>query len=260
MNVLRVAFLHIEPLSGQIEYNRRLIEEAIDIAAERGARWIVTPELCVSGYYFRGHVGTDWIRPQPDQWMSHLLEITRREGLTIFLSYPERDVSTGQLFNSVFVLGADGKIGGSYRKIEIHPGPEEDWSTPGSELVPIDIDGVKVGMLVCADTRHPEKAAVLRQKGAQILVCPMAWGHKYGPGDRWERRTAETGIPIWVCNRTGREREVDWTRAESVVAKDGRRLLEMAVDRSAILFFNWDKKTMSPISHKFEVAYLNKLD
>lgn len=252
--------MHLEPSPGQIEYNRRFIEKAINEAVERGARWIVTPELCVSGYYFSDQIGTDWIKPQPDRWMNHLLEITKSKGLTLILSHPERDRKTGQLFNSVFVLDPDGKIIGRHRKIEIHPGPEEDWATPGSELVPIDVNGIKVGLLICADTWYPEKARVLRQKGAQILICPMAWGHKYGPGDRWERRTAETGIPVWVCNRTGREREVDWTKAESVVAKDGKRLLQIAVNTSAILLFDWDMKTMSPVSCEFEVTYLDRLD
>lgn len=250
--------MHLEPRPGQIEYNRALVEEAINLAAEGGARWIVTPELCVCGYYFSDQVGTNWIKPQPDRWVSHLLETARRRHLTVFLSHPERDIKTGQLFNSVFVLGASGEIIGSHRKIAVHPGPEEDWSTPGSQLEPVNVDGIRVGLLICADTRHPEKAAVLKQKGAQILVSPMAWGDKYGPGDRWERRTAETRIPIWVCNRTGQERQVDWTRAESVVAKDGQRLLQIAVDRSAILFFDWDMKTMSLISSKFKIAYLDR--
>ncbi|MBA7691464.1 Glutamine-dependent NAD(+) synthetase [subsurface metagenome] len=63
MSVCRVAFLHIEPHPGEIQYNRQFIEAAINLAAERGARWIVTPELCVSGYYFADEIGTDWIVP-----------------------------------------------------------------------------------------------------------------------------------------------------------------------------------------------------
>ncbi len=254
---LTVAFLHLEPRPGRIAHNRKLIEKAITVAADSGARWIITPELCVSGYFFRESAGTGWINPQPDSWMKRLLGVARRRQLTIFLSYPERDEKTDQFYNSVFVLGADGLLKGVHRKIDVHPGPGDDWSAPRSELWPVTVDGIKVGLLICADTQHPEKAAILKEKGAQILVCPMAWGHKYSPGDRWEKITAETGIPILVCNRTGREGEVDWTKAESVVAGDGRRLLQISLDRSAVLLFDWDMEAMSPLSTEFRAVYLD---
>lgn len=65
----------------------------------------------------------------------------------------------------------------------------------------------------------------LRKKGAKLLVCSMAWGHKYDLGHLWGKRSEETGIPVMVCNRTGREKMVDWIRGDSIVARDGRRLL-----------------------------------
>jgi predicted amidohydrolase len=121
---------------------------------------------------------------------------------------------------------------------------------------PVDIDGIRVGLLVCADAQHADKALALRKKGAELLVCSMAWGHKFHPGDRWERRSAETGIPIIICNRTGREKMVDWTRSDSIVAKDGKRLLQATVSRSAVLLFDWDREAASPLSTRFEIIYL----
>ena len=258
MSILRAAFLHIGPRLGQIEYNQRFIEEAIDLAAGHGARWIVTPELCVSGYYFADQIGTDWIQPQPDRWMNRLLEVTQDRGLTLFLSYPERDRETGRLFNSVFALCPDGKIAGRHRKIRVHGGAEE-WSAKGTDLLTTSCDGIKVGFLICADAYHPEIARTLKSEGADILISPTAWPPEpCGPEDCWERRTAETGLPIWVCNRTGQERHLDYRRAESVIAGNGKRLLQRAVDRSAILLFDWDMKTTSPVSSEFEVTYLGK--
>jgi predicted amidohydrolase len=257
MKTIRIALLHLEPRPGQLKHNCRLIETAIGIAAERGARWIVTAEMCVSGYFFREVIGTDWIEAQPDSWMRHLLEVAREKQLTIFLSYPNRDIKTDRCYNSLFVLGSDGQIKGACSKIDVHPGPEEDWSTPGTNIEPVDVDGVRIGLLICADVQHADKALALRKKGAELLVCSMAWGHKYHPGDRWEKRSAETGIPVIVCNRTGREKMVDWTKSDSIVAKDGRRLLQATVDRSAVLLFDWELDTMSPLSTRFEIVYLD---
>ncbi len=190
--------------------------------------------------------------------MKRLLNITRKKKLVLFLSYPERDKKSGKLHNSLFVLGADGRIAGRHRKIDVHPGPEEEWSTPGSEIEPVMVDGVMVGLPICADIYEPERALEFKRKGAQMLICPAAWGHKYGPGDRWEKRTAETGIPLWVCNRTGREKQVDWNKAESIVAKDGRRLLQKAVKHSSLLLFDWDMDNMTLLSDDFEVIDLRR--
>ena len=49
-------------------------------------------------------------------------------------------------------------------------------------------------------------AEVLVSKGAQVLVSPVSWGPGgCGPDGEWEARSAQTGLPIIVCNRTGRE-------------------------------------------------------
>lgn len=253
---MKAAFLHLEPIPGQIDYNRRQIEQAIELAATNGASWIVTPELCVSGYFFEELVGTDWILPQPDDWVRRLMEQAGHKGYNLFLSHPERDSQNGRLYNSLFAIGGNGRVLGRHRKIAVHPGPEEGWSTPGDNAETVMVDGVKVGLLICADTYEPEQAAALKEKGAQIIICPMAWGLKYGPEDRWEKRTAETGIPLWACNRTGREKKVDWTGAQSVVAAGGQRLLEKALKRSAVLLFDWNMEKMSTTSMDYEVIYL----
>jgi hypothetical protein len=64
---LRVALLHLAPYPGDLAYNRRLVETAVTTAAGSGAAWILTPELCISGYACADEIGTDWIVPPPVQ-------------------------------------------------------------------------------------------------------------------------------------------------------------------------------------------------
>ena len=258
MNITKVALLHLEPRLGEVEQNRLLIEKAIRQAAAGGANWIVTPEFCLCGYYFAEEIGTDWISPQPDDWMKRLLKLAKEKDLTIFLHSPERDEASDLLYNSCFVLGPDGKIAGRHRKHDVSPKMKaESWASPGSACTPVCLDGVKVGLLICADTWRPDAAASLRAAGAGLIISPAAWPPEpCGPEGCWEKRTAETGVPMWVCNRTGRERTLDFTRADSVIAGGGRRLLEIALARAAILFFDWDMGDMTPISTEFKVEPL----
>ena len=58
---MRIALLHLAPRVGELEYNRRLLETAIDSAVDMGAEWVVTPELFLPGYEFAEILGTEWI-------------------------------------------------------------------------------------------------------------------------------------------------------------------------------------------------------
>ena len=212
----------MRPEPGEISRNRDLVQHGLEVAAAEGAQWVVTPELCVSGYGFQKMVGTDWIMPQPDSWMTSIQRLVKDKRLTVFLSHPERVlystkpaqsvpdsrrefVGEERLYNSVFVIGPQGDILGVYRKIKT-TGAAEAWSTAGEQPVVVDCGGIWVGLLICADAWFPEIAKTLKDEGADILISSAAWPPGlHGPEDCWERRTAETGLPLWVCNRTGRE-------------------------------------------------------
>ena len=254
---MRIALSHIAPVTGDIDYNRRLVERAVAVAAEAGAQWVVTPELCISGYLFLKKLGTGWIQPQPDQWMTGFCEQVKQHGVTVFLSHPELDPASGRMYNTVFVINAEGRIIGRHRKIKTLGGAEA-WSTPGWKITPFDCDGIQAGVLVCADAYKNDVAEVLASKGTQVLVSPVSWGPGYcGPDGEWEARSIQTGLPIMVCNRTGVEKkELDYRYAESVVAKDGRRLLQATSERSVILTFDWDMDAMIPLSEDFHRTYL----
>ena len=62
---------------------------------------------------------------------------------------------------------------------------------------------------------------------------------------------------MMVCNRSGNEEgELDYSLAESVVAQNGKRILEATSDRSVVLSFDWDVDNMIAISNDFERVYL----
>ena len=61
----------------------------------------------------------------------------------------------------------------------------------------------------------------------------------YGANGEWERVTEETGLPLFVCNRTGQDVILNFTHAQSVVAHRGRQLLSMASDTSRIFVLDW---------------------
>ena len=170
---------------------------------------------------------------------------------------PERD--SGRLYNSVFVINPRGEIIGKHRKINVRS-DSLSWSSPGEVVVPLQCDGMKVGLLVCADAFTPGIAGTLKSKGAQILVSPASWGPGiHGPNGEWEKRTRETDLPLIVCNRTGAEKTLDFWKAPSLVVKNGRRLLSHTSQQSAVLIFDWNFITMTPLSSVYQAEYLRRM-
>lgn len=129
---------------------------------------------------------------------------------------------------------------------------------PGTQAVAIPVPPfTRVGMLICADAYTSEIARNLQAQGAQLLVSAAAWapGH-HGPNGEWERCTSDTGLPLIVCNRTGPDRTLDFTKAETVVVKDGRRLLSLSSKRSTVFAIEWDLERQTLATMEYRTIYL----
>lgn len=246
---MRIALLHLSPEPGALAQNRQLLDAAMRTAAEAGAEWILTPELATTGYEFVEHIGSDWIETQPDIWVRGVTDFARQRRVTVFLSVPER--VGDKLYNSLLAIDRTGQIAGRHRKINaLRVGPEA-WSTPGQDINAVPIDGFGlVGMLICADAYTPSIAETLASKGARALVSSAAWRPGlHGPNGEWEAVSKTTSLPIFVCNRTGQERQIDFTIAQSVVASGGKRVVSFTAPRSAIFLVDWDFEASRLVRH-----------
>lgn len=243
---IRIALIHLDARPGEVARNRSRIEAAISAAVARKADWIMTPELAETGYGFVKKIGTDWIENFPNAWVRRLSDIARNNGVALFIGLAEKDGITGKLYNSVAVIGSDGVIQGTYRKHRVN-GPAEKWATPGQENNLFVVDGIPVGMLICADSYKTDVASRHKLQGARILLSPANWpqlGHM-GPSGYWEARTKETGLPLIVNNRTGQEPDLDFSSGESTLVISGCRVVNFSAKDTSIFYLDWDVKNNS---------------
>jgi predicted amidohydrolase len=180
--------------------------------------------------------------------MSHICRLAEELDISIVLSHPEREYD-GTLYNSAFLIDATGCIRGRHRK---HNVASDQWSRRGDLTGTIKWSNITLGLLICADAYTEEFAAKLKAEGAQMLLSPAAWGPGlYGPNGEWEKRTLETGLPLIVCNRTGEEPPMNFSNAESLIIKHGRKLLSHCSATSMVLTVSWDLERIEPISTEF---------
>jgi predicted amidohydrolase len=250
MKKVKFALLHLLLIAGDIPHNQRLIETALKLIKGKEVDWVLTPELAVSGLQFSKKLGTEWISSQPDKWMTHFMKLVKTANVNVFLGCPEK-ANDGKLYNAIFVINRKGKLIGKQQKIS---SITDDWSTSGTSINPIDIEGSKVGIVICADAYTNYVSHTLLTKGAEIIIAPSAWGPGlHGPNGEWEQRSAETNLPFIVCNRTGEDETVSFWEAESSVIKSGKRLLTYQSKQSAVVTFDWDLEKNELLSKEWEV-------
>lgn len=256
---MKIALLHMDFCSGPEAANIRKIEKAMETAAQKGARWVVTPETALQGYFFHSPEDPGLVEIQPSEAADPLLKAAADHALTLFLCCAERDPNTQLDHNSCLVISPQGKLLGRHRKMHTHGVGAESYLTTGTESVPVECQGMQVGILICADIWFTEHSEDLGQKGAQIILAPAAWPPgPCGPADSWERSSLASGVPLCVCNQTGVHHTLDLTSAESAVVFNGQKCHAYCGSQSAILIFEWDFESKQLVSSEFEIVYVGE--
>ncbi|WP_067725908.1 carbon-nitrogen family hydrolase [Oceanobacillus damuensis] len=82
-----------------------------------------------------------------------------------------------KIYNSSFVFNSKGELIYEYNKIHLVPMLGEPlYLTGGTKRVEtFELDGVKMGLIICYDLRFPELARALALGGAQVLFVVAEW-------------------------------------------------------------------------------------
>ena len=217
-------------------------------AAEQGAKLIVLPEMCATGYYFDSmEQAAEMAEPIANGQTVRLLENLAKE-LDCYLvaGLPESDGE--RLYNSAVLIGPEGLIG-RHRKMH-HYVPDSTWAKTGDEPVKVFNTPIgNIGIQICMDLSYPEGPRLSRLMGAQVLCSPMNWNESSIPSDIWLTRAKENGMYVIASNRHGNEKGFDFCGGSGIIDPEGRVVachpygdgiamaeidLEMKPDRSEI--------------------------
>lgn len=173
--------------------NEKIAIDLVRDAAASGAEFIALPE----NYFFIGSLEEKVRQAQPlngprVQGMAHL---AKELGVYLLLgSVAERSEETLRCFNTSVLLGPEGTILASYRKlhlfdIDIPNGAQFQESAtvvPGDGGVcVVTTDLASFGLSICYDLRFPEQYRALVHGGAHCLTVPSAFTQFTGK-DHWE--------------------------------------------------------------------------
>src|SRR5712675_2566783 len=197
---------------GDVDGNTsRIVAAAAAARDQHHADVVLVPELAVSGYPPEDLLFHSGMRLQVGRSLDRLKQEVR--GITLIAGYPEY-VGT-KIFNSAIVI-RDGAVLANHRKAclpNYRVFDEKRYFTPGSEPTVLELNGVKVGVLVCEDVWDSQPAAQARAAGAQVLLVINASPYEVGKQAQREQqigrsRVGETGIPLVFVNLLGGQDEL----------------------------------------------------
>jgi predicted amidohydrolase len=187
---VRIAVCQLNPREDRAA-NLAAARAALTKAAARGADLAVLPELVD---YMGPAAGAPKAEPVDGEFGTFMADAARSLDMWVHAgSFREEGPDACHAYNTSLVFDRGGRLAGTYRKVHLYdveiPGRvsyhESSTVAAGSDLVSVDVDGVRVGLSICYDLRFPELYRSLAVAGAEVLVVPAAFMAHTGR-DHWE--------------------------------------------------------------------------
>jgi NAD+ synthase (glutamine-hydrolysing) len=208
---LRIALAQLDLFVGDVGGNTQRV---IDIAAEARDRLkadlVLFPELALSGYPPEDLLFHKGMKRQVAAALKRVHNEVK--GVTVMVGYPDY---TDDVIYNAGALVRDGKLLANYHKQEL-PNysvfDEKRYFKPGHKAHVVELNGIRVGLLICEDIWEPHPAHAAQAAGAQLLVVingsPYSLHSQRRREDIARARIKDTGLPIVYVNQLGGQDEL----------------------------------------------------
>jgi len=180
------------------------LEAALAQPGARGLDLVACPELYMSGYFVHHRIN-ERAEPSDGPFARRVGEVARRAKCAVVYGYPERDGDG--VYNAVLCAGSDGRVLANHRKNMLPYDYEERYFRRGDRPTTFEVNGWKVGLLICYEVEFPEPVRWYAQAGCELVVAPTAltedWpvvAHRVIPS-----RAFENGVYLAYANHAGTE-------------------------------------------------------
>ncbi|WP_285409476.1 carbon-nitrogen hydrolase family protein [Pseudomonas sp. FR229a] len=232
---MRVAVYQCPPLPLDPVANlHRLHQVAMEA---KGADLLVLPEMFITSYNIGAEAVSTLAEVYNGEWAQQIGRIAKAAGLAIVYGYPER-TADGHIYNAVQLIDAHGERLCNYRKSHLFGDLDRSMFSPGeAELPVVELNGWKLGFLICYDLEFPENARRLALAGAELIVVPTA---NMIPFDfvadvTVRARAFENQCYVAYANYCGHEGDIQYCGQSSVAAPDGSRIALAGLDEALIV-------------------------
>lgn len=209
-----LAVVNFEPVWGEPSENLKQMLAYIGEAHEKGVKFLVFPELCLTGYASTSNPGSkaykmflNYAETAKGKTARSIAALSALYRMWIIYGAPEKvRGDKNHAYNAVFICGPEGNVQ-TYRKLS----PEEgSWCKPGGRPLILETERYgKIGISLGRDTSvMPELARYYAAKGCTMLAIPTA---EAGEGTAFNKRcrnalesmASREGLTILQANLLG---------------------------------------------------------
>lgn len=229
---MKIGYVQNTPVFGDKEKN---FEEISALTKGIKADLLVLSELFATGYTFTSKEESRNLAETTEGPTAQFLkELSLKTGAIIVAGFVE--LANDKVYNSSIIVSGN-QVVDTYRKIHLF-NREKLWFEPGDKPLKVyDINGVKLGVMICFDWLFPEVCRELTLQGMQVLAHPSNLVMPYCQR-AMVTRCLENKIFAITANRTGieirGEDNFTFTGASQITAPDGEILASAPVDQSSI--------------------------
>jgi predicted amidohydrolase len=189
---VRVAAIQFISRFAKPAENRKGLEPLIREAAKNGAKIVVLPETAISAYAstdlkttwqlpgwkmtegLKGVSPKDVAETVPGESTRVFGALAKELGIYLTVPFVEVDPKQDKYFNTIVLVGPDGRMLLHYRKLNPWPWAERGWATKGDRGHQfIDTPYGRLGLLVCYDINF-EPPTLKKNRVDHLLYC-IAW-------------------------------------------------------------------------------------
>jgi predicted amidohydrolase len=221
---MKIAIYQCEGKPTCTKDNLEMLRRSAREAAEQGAQLLICSEMFLSGYNI-GDTVFELAEAADGSSMQKAAQIAREANIALLYGYPERFEEVA--YNSAILIDRNGTMLANYRKTHLYGQQENRLFQPGDYLVIVELEGVKVGLLICYDVEFPEAVRALALAGAELIAVPTALMEPYCRVAQLvvPTRAYENQVFIAYANRCGHEADLNYCGLSCIVGPDGKDLV-----------------------------------
>jgi 5-aminopentanamidase len=231
---MRVALYQCPPLPLDVAGNLQRL--SLVAQQNNGIDLLVLPEMFLTGYNIGAEAVARLAQAQDGDAARQIAELAKACNMAIAYGYPERD-ALGSIYNSVQLIDAHGQRVLNYRKTHLFGELDTNMFCPGPDAFPvIELNGWKLGVLICYDLEFPENTRRLALAGAELIVVPTANMEPYEfiATVTVRSRAFENQCYVAYANYCGHEGDIRYCGLSSIAAPDGTQISLAEQDESLI--------------------------
>lgn len=227
---LTVALAQLNMLVGDIEGNAQKIITTTREQADAGADLVVFPELALTGYPPEDLLLRPDLMVRVNAQLDLIAQVSRKTAVLVGHPWPE----DGKLYNALSVY-AEGRLLTRYYKQKL-PNygvfDELRYFSAGDKNALLELNGVRLGLLICEDLWFDAPVDALHAAGAEVIVSINASPYDQEKPQVRQRllegHCRRTGLPLLYLNQIGGQDELVFDGCSKVFNAQGEMTHRLA--------------------------------